>query len=693
MQHKRLAITLLGAILTGFAFAPLLHLRLPVVDSVTELKPSQFYALNVESDHCEFDLTFQNGTSYVLIVSSLGDAGQSYCINLKADTIAELKPLSARWLDDFRPRRTYSRLLSVAPRNERGDFADRIAVSSQSEKSSARQVVRDFDLHVTDGNLDDAKQYVRVSSRLIAEGVNVRIYLDYQQAVSELAQDLVGEIVCLMDRDIVPKLRRELGSCRDVDGDKKFSVLLTPWLGHLQGGQTSLEGFVRPTDFRTDVAPPFSNRCDMLYLNANLKPGPHLRDLLAHEFTHAVCFSERLARKPQLPNEEDWLNEAIAHLLEYGLTNLDYRISRFLSAPGEFPLVVSDYYRAGLWRDHGCRGATFLFLQWCVDQYGVGILRQLVRNPARGTENVEMATGEKFDELFRRWSIALWNSGTRRPEPQSLTNSLEFSNTALPDNQKPNIWRDASGCFTSIDIRGRLSEWGLAGPRCDVWDVNAGKHSVRLKGTASTFLELRDSLQTSARRIHVLVQSGTNVQLSIVKLPHQYPRMHIETEWVEVHDPSLGGHEITKDFLRIQVIEDRCQAQVPNRVLHSRASRAEPRFEVEMIVCERNHQQIKQSYCLIGDRLKQHQVLRNESDSHSGFRVGGNSTHIVGIYQLPISRPDGSLNGLTVKVVATDVKGRRVVAWANLDEREPPRPRDTMVASRHSSRLQCLSHR
>src|SRR5262249_49964380 len=146
-----------------------------------------------------------------------------------------------------------------------------------------------------------------------------------------------------------------------------------------------------------------------------LKPGPHLRAVITHEYTHALVFSEHVFGKylAEFPpaDEESWLNEALAHLAEdqlgYGWSNLDYRISAFLNSPEKYSLVVADYYGSGLWRIPGIRGATYLFLRWCVDACGVDILTRLIQSNLAGINNLEVATGESFPKLFREWTAAL----------------------------------------------------------------------------------------------------------------------------------------------------------------------------------------------------------------------------------------------------------------------------------------------
>src|SRR5262249_45617224 len=143
------------------------------------------------------------------------------------------------------------------------------------------------------------------------------------------------------------------------------------------------------------------------------------RTLLAHEYTHAIVFSEHLEGEylpqTQRRDEESWLNEGLAHLAEdlhdNGWSNLDYRISAFLSAPERYGLVVPDYYAAGHWRSHGHRGAAYLFLRWCSDRYGGDLARWLIQSNLTGVANLEAATGQPFAELFRQWSAALILSG------------------------------------------------------------------------------------------------------------------------------------------------------------------------------------------------------------------------------------------------------------------------------------------
>ena len=59
--------------------------------------------------------------------------------------------------------------------------------------------------------------------------------------------------------------------------------------------------------------------------------------------------------------------------------------------------MVDDYYAADLFRSHGNRGSTYLFLRWCADRYGEDLTGARSSNrDARGVANLESATGSTF---------------------------------------------------------------------------------------------------------------------------------------------------------------------------------------------------------------------------------------------------------------------------------------------------------
>ena len=361
-----------------------------------------------------------------------------------------------------------------------------LSLSSTPRTGADRPLVtpREFFLHVTDGNLDDPKQYARITADNVASGSRVRVFVDQQLARGEVPQSRIDELVRMLDDDVVPRVESQFGPLSDIDGDGCLAVVLTPWLSRLQGGRTSIGGMVRSSDYQRSVSPPFGNRSDMLFLNSSLPSDAALRDLLSHEVAHAACISQRLSRgSGRLRDEEDWLSESLAHLAEPGWSNLDHRLAAFLDDPSRYPLVVPDYYRAGLWRNPGCRGATFLFTRWCVEQSEPQLVRKLAQSEECGTHNLERATGRRFDELFREWSLSL----------------------ASGDQLK------------SLDLQNVLRRVGSSGLQPNVCHAENCEDSRNVRGTAFTVIDLLVD-ESSSRTLHIAGDSAAKWQFSICRL-------------------------------------------------------------------------------------------------------------------------------------------------------------------------------
>lgn len=364
--------------------------------------------LPVEGGYARFRLASQSSGQLVLIVGSLGEPGIRHQVTLRrspspadsltsprADTIAHTS--QSRLIRPYRPPQHSAPLVFTA------------ALSLIGFDTPVPEV-RHFDIPLISQTTPGQHDHARVRARTIACGQRVRVFLDDAESLTPRLRRLAIAVIRLLETTIMPATDPTFGPPADVDGDERLSVLLTSWLGRLQKGTTAVGGFVRIDDFRTDLPRPSSNRADLMYLNTSLNPGTHLADVVSHEYTHVLACSARTPspRHPAgLPLEDDWLNEAIAHLSEPGTSNISHRVARFLEATGEYPLVVPDYYRAGLWRCDGCRGATYLFLRWCQQDHDPMLAARLVRSPWWGIRNVEAVTGEKFSDLFRDWCVAI----------------------------------------------------------------------------------------------------------------------------------------------------------------------------------------------------------------------------------------------------------------------------------------------
>ena len=450
--------------------------------------PALTTSFEVVAGQASFDLPAGSPDSPALvIVSCLAQTGGPFPITLTARSIHEpARP----WLAGPRP---IVRLPIV-------DLAPRVSIPPPTTRLPATE--RTFHLMTQSGLPTAASSYRAIPSRLRAVGRRVQIYVDAAD-LANVETATLRDLVESFDNRVWPAVAERFGPATDVDGDGRFTILLTRWLSRLAEGQIRVDGFVRGADLDRRQPAPFGNRADMMYLNANLMSGPQLRTVVAHEYAHAVTFSRKvLDADPQGPldssaEEEGWLDEAIAHLVEdelgFSRTNLDYRVSAFLSQPERYRLVVDDYFTADLFRSHGNRGATYLFLRWCVDRFGPRLLDVLVRSPRRGVGNLEAATGMPFAELFRRWTIAVYCSGL---DPKSAE----------------------AGQYRSINLRGELEDWILAGPRAATLGDGDPAHVYSAEGTSTHFVLIRKQ-PAGPTRVEVTGPPQAELQVTVVALP------------------------------------------------------------------------------------------------------------------------------------------------------------------------------
>lgn len=439
--------------------------------------------LAVNHGHCEFVVaTPHSDDRFYLVVGSLADASRVMAVRVSAHTAdgPELLRLQSDAPDEawMTWNKGQARELDALSRKRRS--VDRFTPPTTAP------ALKTFHLFTGARDLDDPANYHAVQAVLRAVGRNVQVYLDGDDRNLPNIEATIAAVVQVFDQEIYPWAQTNLGRTVDVDRDGRFTILLSSRLGALQHGQARIDGFVRGSDFCLDLPAPFSNHCDMLYLNATLKPGPHLKTVLAHEFTHAVIFCEHALNGPtgnrSRQDEESWLNEGLAHLVEsmhhYGWSNLDYRISAFLACPERYSLVVPDYFGAGIWREPGTRGAAFLFARSCLRQTDAALPRRLVQSPLHGISNLEAAARKPFPQLFRQASVDLLD---RR--------NYDF----LP--------ADPSGRFAHA-------------PRTHEVSLTKGQGECQVAGTAAAYFLLHSPAGGYAR---VVVEAGEAAQVTLVR--------------------------------------------------------------------------------------------------------------------------------------------------------------------------------
>jgi hypothetical protein len=491
---------------------------------------------------------------------------------------------------------------------------------------------RTFHLMVRNGDVASASNYLPVAGQLRAVGYRVQVYVDSRD-VDVVRPEVLRDLVATFDDAVFPIAARTFGQARDVDGDGRFTVLMSSWLTRLAGGRHAVDGFVRGADFDPRLGPPFGNRCDMMYLSTALGAGPYLRTILAHEYTHAVTFSTKALSATGVGSsgrvgveEEGWLDEALAHLVEdlhgFSRSNLDYRVSAFLSQPEQYRLVVEDYYAADLFRSHGNRGGTYLFLRWCVDRFGPELIPALIRSDRRGTANLEFATGMTFADLYRQWSTALYLSGL----------GLDHDHDHDRDRVSP--------VFRSLNPRGPLDAWELAGPRTVLLSPDGAAETWSAAGTSSHYVVVEGS-PTGAVAVEVLGPPEAELQVTAVTLPVDMARIDLSVRTTSGADGTsriqvrIGERQGTAVRLSALAWEPLIPAANPHTALFRRGGL---------------------------DMLGVASAFGTSALPASG------ALHSRPIPLSGVSRAEGPL---IVKVIGTDARGRRIAAWAEIPQRPP----------------------
>lgn len=603
LNAARLALQVLG---TGFVLCALAGFRNAVPEPLED--PSRTLMAEplivpVVHGEAEFDLPASvAGSGHLLVVSALASEPGPFPVTVRAIESSGDRPLIGSPLE-----RLPSDRLELPPERR----------APVARPPSAPHPIKRFAVLVRDGDPASAGNYLQVEGHLRAVGGGIQIYVD-RNDVPLVTSAVLNDLVATFDERILPDSAREVGLALDVDGDGRFTVLLSSWLSRMAGGKVRIDGFVRGSDFNRTLSSPFSNACDMMYLNANLPSGPHLRTVAAHEYSHAVTYSQRLVGAGQGRHwgqeEEGWLDEAIAHLAEdrfgFSRTNLDFRVSAYLSRPERYRLVVEDYFASDLFRSHGNRGGTYLFLRWCVDQFGPGLIPRLVRSDLRGVANLEAATGQTFEHLFRRWSLALFLSGFQADRP------------GVED-------------YRTLELRHADDQWMLAGPRYAHLTPGGAPDQWDASGTTPHYCVIRGA-SDSATRVTVKAPREACLQVTLVPLP-----------------PSLACLDLA--------------------VRLSTDANGMPRARVE--ISERDGRAVRLS-ALGWEPLVPGSDPRSPGFRHDGLDMLGIAAAFgtsalpaggtLGSRWIPLRGVESANGPLVFKVVGTDDLGRRVAAWAEV---------------------------
>ncbi|MDP3697756.1 MAG: hypothetical protein Q8R55_07155 [Candidatus Taylorbacteria bacterium] len=256
------------------------------------------------------------------------------------------------------------------------------------------------------------------------------------------------------DANIYPKETQFWGSDPNpgVDGDSKITILLEELIKNNGGYFETSNGYLR------DKAPD-SNQREMITVSVEiLKSNVSLpKAFLAHEFQHLISFNQK--ELVYNISEEVWLNELRS---EYAVSQVGYgdpfsgsslerRMEVFLDEPSdsltEWPNKTIDY------------GIAALFAEYLVEQYGVNILSETLRDNSSGINSLnkflaEKGHRERFGDVFVNWMAAVYLNNSLLDSRLGYKNS-ELKNIRVQPQQRVSLSRGSQ--FSSL-IQG-LKDW------------------------------------------------------------------------------------------------------------------------------------------------------------------------------------------------------------------------------------------
>lgn len=284
--------------------------------------------------------------------------------------------------------------------------------------------------------IGDRDNFDQVTATLRYRGENTLVYVDDRVSGTSITDAMLNSLGNRFDDQIYPRDVGAFGEPSDEDGNGRVIILLSPTVNSLttqeifeQGSR--VVGFFFGIDLLFDpVSNPFANDAEVFYSvvpdpNATFGAAPTetgsdyvdlVAGVTAHEFQHMISFNWHVCRN-QTPcqqrgqQEALWLDEGLSHQAE-AINDQHFqnqlRAALFLATPQSTSLV-------GGGNELDERGASYLFVQYLVDRFGEGILRDMVVDAGlagrSGIVNVDVATDVAFTFLFHQWASTLFLDG------------------------------------------------------------------------------------------------------------------------------------------------------------------------------------------------------------------------------------------------------------------------------------------
>ena len=253
-------------------------------------------------------------------------------------------------------------------------------------------------------------EFHEISAKL--EHVSNNAYWYVQEGI-RFDDDALKEAAASFEERILPGLQASFGPPWGLDGPSGQRLTI------LHAAIRGLGGYYSSADEYPVQVHENSNQRKMIYVNPSaLRIGSQTYlSVLAHELQHAVNWNLN-------GGHSTWLNEGLSQVAEQRLGWRPTSIEAFVhSAPTSlvyWPLSYLDsspYY-----------GSSFMFSQFLSEQVGSPeSLEPLLRIDYRGIPAVDayldsLGTGESFESIFARWTVAGYLSEKREAGPYGYAN-------------------------------------------------------------------------------------------------------------------------------------------------------------------------------------------------------------------------------------------------------------------------------
>jgi len=295
----------------------------------------------------------------------------------------------------------------------------------------------------------------------------------------------------IVDSNIVVNFRDLYGDESDINNDGRITVIISPVLNAVSLTSVDEDDHERVVgsyaDPNTDLnsfdssSNPGSDEQELVYVFA---PDPYgfynpyntttvdeytsqeLVGQIALSYLQLISYNQHIIVNETGP-EDPWLQQALgfvgADIVGFGA--VFYRDAwEYLDAPYLYPLTPDqEESDCGFFCGTNI-GAQYLFGRWLVDKYGEDILETISTSTLTGTENVEAAAGENFEDLVLAWQVAmlttgvttdagaaLMDTGTWTPFHAAITISAPTEPPSVPT---AGIYYGANGHQAGFNVRG-----------------------------------------------------------------------------------------------------------------------------------------------------------------------------------------------------------------------------------------------